>query len=151
MSSDRIARSYNSCSSTILKTLQTISHACTNITPIYKGSLFCTLCYHFLLLFFFLLRFIFCIWVFCLHVCMCTTCMPVARGCQEGPLGILELGLQTVVNCRVCWEPNLDYLEEQKVLLATEQSPGSSFVLNPLVLDWALVAVVVPKSFTNGA
>ena len=39
--------------------------------------------------------------VFCLHVCLCTMCMPGARGVQKRVLGTLELKLQAVVSCHV--------------------------------------------------
>lgn len=37
-----------------------------------------------------------------LHVCLGTTCTPGAHRGQKRALDLLELGLQTVVNCYVC-------------------------------------------------
>lgn len=71
----------------------------------------------------FLKRFTYCFMCMsaCLHVCMCTTCVPGARGHKV--LDPMELELQTTVSYYVglgnkTWA--LGPLQEKQVLLATE-------------------------------
>ena len=59
-------------------------------------------------------------WVFCLHVSLPTTCS--ARADQKRALYPLELELQSLVSCHVCWKSHPGPLQERLALLAIEPS-----------------------------
>lgn len=49
----------------------------------------------------FIYLFFLCVWVPCLRVCMCSMCMPSARGRQKKTSDLLELKLPIVLSCHM--------------------------------------------------